>query len=156
MRIHITVTTHRLRRRYRLLGGSVWRKPSALRLPIITSRIKRGCTALIATSGTICTSEVSNRIRQIDCWIEEALCGTAVTHSPCRFEPDLHQTIISSADCARIVPALAHDHTMDQRHWDAVGLGLSGNYAVIHRSCTLTSDWLVAPGRLGVVSRSFR
>src|SRR6516162_7826696 len=31
---------------------------------------------------------------------------------------------------------------MNQRHRDAVGLGLCGNYAVIHRSCTLTSDWL--------------
>src|SRR6516225_9706541 len=84
-RFHITVTTHQdreypriahrtivrlTRRRYRLLGGSVWRKPSALRLPIITSGIKRGCTALIATSRTISTSQVPNRIGQIGCWIE--------------------------------------------------------------------------------------
>src|SRR5689334_16506014 len=127
---------------YRLLGGSICRKPSPLRLRIITPRIKRGCAALIRTSGTISPSQVPNRIRQIGCWIEEPLGGTAVAHSSCRSEPDLHQTIISCADCARIVPALAHDHTMNQRHGDAVRLRLCGDYTLVHRTSTVASDRL--------------
>ena len=52
------------------IGRKRMAKTLASSLPIITLGIKRGCTALIATSRTISTSQVSNRIGQIGCWIE--------------------------------------------------------------------------------------
>src|SRR5208337_5653950 len=91
---------------------------------IVAAAVERRGAVFITVRETIRICEIGDAVSQIDLRVEETTRLAFIAHAARCLIFDLHQTEAMMMDKARIVAAFAQHGAMDERHWNAMYLGL--------------------------------